>query len=80
MGTKNNPGSFDCYEAAEPDEPMFVLLARDPHAAQLVRMWIAMRRHAIGEGEKPASHWDKIHEAENCAVAMDQWRHSKKQK
>lgn len=29
MGTKNNPGAFDCYANAEPDEPMFVLLARD---------------------------------------------------
>jgi hypothetical protein len=30
MGTKSNPGPFDCYAKAEPDEPMFVLLARDP--------------------------------------------------
>lgn len=32
MGTKNNPGAFDCYANAEPDEPMFVLLGRDKHA------------------------------------------------
>ncbi|HAW11807.1 MAG TPA: aspartate decarboxylase, partial [Chloroflexi bacterium] len=30
MGTKNNPGKFDCYDDAHPDEPMFVLLGRDP--------------------------------------------------
>lgn len=42
MGTKNNPGSFDCYEKAEPDEPMFVLLARDPRAANLARLWAAL--------------------------------------
>jgi hypothetical protein len=30
MGTKNNPGSYDGHKAAESDEPMFVLLARDP--------------------------------------------------
>lgn len=41
MGTKNNPGKFDCYDAALPDEPMFVLLARDP----VVREWV--RRRAI---------------------------------
>ena len=28
MGTKNNPGRFDCYGNAEPDEPIFVLLGR----------------------------------------------------
>ena len=25
MGTKNEPGEFDCYAAAEPDEPMFII-------------------------------------------------------
>jgi hypothetical protein len=39
MGTKRNPGQYDCYAKAEPDEPMFVLLARDPTAPQLVRDW-----------------------------------------
>ena len=32
MATKNNPGKFDCYTNAEPDEPMFILLGRDPVA------------------------------------------------
>ena len=35
MGTKNNPGKFDCYEHAKPDEPMFVLLGRDLEALRL---------------------------------------------
>ena len=39
MGTKNNPGEYDGYTKAEPDEPMFVLLARDPLAADQVRDW-----------------------------------------
>ena len=26
---KENPGRFDCYANALPDEPMFVLLARE---------------------------------------------------
>ena len=39
MGTKNNPGEFDCYENAEPDEPIFVLSARDPSAPLIVRQW-----------------------------------------
>lgn len=37
MGTKNRPGTFDCYAAAGPDEPLFVLLGRDPVAPLLVR-------------------------------------------
>lgn len=43
MGTKTNPGKFDCYAKAEPDEPVFVLLGRDPSAGPLVRLWAAIR-------------------------------------
>lgn len=25
MGTKNDPGKYDCYASADPDEPLFVL-------------------------------------------------------
>lgn len=67
MGTKNNPGSFDCYANAHPDEPMFVLLGRDRHAPSLVRLWAFMREKA---GEDPA----KVAEASACADAMEKWR------
>jgi len=67
MGTKNNPGEYDCYDKAEPDEPMFVLLARDEYAPQLVELWAAMR--TMHGGDK-----DQINEAIKCAVAMDSWR------
>lgn len=43
MGTKANPARFDCYANAEPDEPMFVLLARDQVGAELVRVWAMLR-------------------------------------
>lgn len=66
MGTKNNPGAFDCYANAEPDEPMFVLLGRDKHAAALVFLWAAMREL---DGEDPA----KVDEATNCANSMVEW-------
>lgn len=66
MGTKNNPGKFDCYANADPDEPMFVLLGRDPLAGMLVRLWAAFRR---AHGEDPA----KVEEANSCAAALDQW-------
>jgi len=67
MGTKNSPGAFDCYAAAESDEPMFVLLARDPLAASLVREWAALR--AARTGATP-----KVVEALKAADAMDDWR------
>lgn len=43
MGTKENPSKFDCYSNAKPDEPMFVLLGRDPCAWILVMAWCWMR-------------------------------------
>jgi hypothetical protein len=48
MGTKNNPGNFDCYLNAASDEPMFIVLGRDPIGAGLVR---AVGRCAPHAGE-----------------------------
>lgn len=66
MGTKNNPGRFDCYENAHPDEPMFVLLGRDKHAPLLVELWSALRTL---DGEDAS----KVAEARSCAEAMREW-------
>lgn len=67
MGTKNNPGHFDCYDNADPDEPMFVLLGRDAMAPSLVREWAEWR---MKNGERA----DKVLEALTCADAMEAWR------
>ncbi len=66
MGTKNGPGDFDCYANADPDEPMFVLLGRDPFAPALVDEWAASR--AI-DGESQS----KVDEAVACANSMRVW-------
>lgn len=67
MGTKNNPGQYDCYEKAEPDEPMFVLLARDPLAPILVELWAQLRwQMKTAEGRQ-------VEEAGECAEAMRDW-------
>ncbi len=80
MGTKLKPGAFDCYANAAPDEPMFVLLARDESAPKLVRNWV--REREIRKGHQ----WpvfvdpslpqfdDKAREALACADAMEQFR------
>jgi hypothetical protein len=74
MGTKANPGEFNCYANAEPDEPMFILLARDPVAPDAILHWIAYREDLIRRGIKPASDRSMLIEARNCAVAMIEWR------
>lgn len=74
MGTKANPSAWDCYANAEPDEPMFVLLARDPQAAYLVRQWADGRAVAISRGQRPIEDFSQIDEAHKCANAMEAWR------
>lgn len=71
MGTKNNPGAFDCYTNAEPDEPMFILLGRDRHAPRLVEWWAQLREN---EGEDPA----KVTEARECAQNMRVFREERR--
>lgn len=67
MGSKLKPGDYDCYANALPDEPMFILLARDPIAPSLVRDWASTRLNA---GES----LEKVREALECADAMEEWR------
>jgi hypothetical protein len=64
MGTKNEPGKFDCYAAAGPDEPMFVLLGRDATAPFLVFAWVALRME-MGDTDD-----EKLGEAVSCAAKM----------
>lgn len=59
-----DPGS--CLNKAAPDEPVFVLRAKDPRAAQAVRLWAAM---SAGRHED-----SKINEALALADQMDEWR------
>lgn len=67
MGTKNQPGEFDCYANAEPDEPMFVLLARDLKAPHAIEAWCAL-------AEIGGTDLNKIEEAKKCAADMKAWR------
>lgn len=94
MGTKNNPGAYDCYANAEPDEPMFVLLARDETAEFFVKAWVAIRcgdvftAKTMMENASFLREWvggepkeitdQKMVEAEQCAEAMRAWLQSKK--
>lgn len=68
MSTKNNPGSYNCYANADPDEPMFVLLGRDPTAALLVRLWASLRRNMTSSLEP-----EKFENALRCAEELEAW-------
>lgn len=89
MGTKNQPGNFDCYANALPDEPMFVLLGRDPLAPFLTQIWAMIRAGHREEASRtfkemivgPQSSVYVLHpednkalEASNCAQNMMTWR------
>lgn len=70
MGTKANPGKFDCYAKAEPDEPIFTLRAKDKHAPTLVWLWAVLREL---DGE-PA---EVVEEARECCLGMMRWAHDR---
>ncbi len=67
MGTKSNPGAFDCYANAAPDEPMFILLARDKHAPTLIWLWASLREL---DQENP----DTVANARDIVEDMLQWQ------
>ena len=68
MNTKASPSINDGYTKADPHEPMFVLLARDPQAPMLVRQWARDRRLRMGEDDP------KVTEAFAIADAMEAYR------
>jgi hypothetical protein len=81
MGTKRQPGAFDAWEKAEEDEPMFVLLARDPLAPAVIEAWATLREAEI-EAQMAANlmskadenrEWSKVDEARACARLMRRW-------
>lgn len=74
MGTKNNPGNFDCYAKALDHEPMFTLLARDPTAPMVIRRWVSMRHDMIDKGLAPPTDINMCEEALQCAANMEKWR------
>lgn len=83
MGTKQD--GDPCYDAALDNEPMFVLLARDPQAPELIRKW-ARDREASGAPDQvmddngrwsqpPHPDADKIAAARYTAAKMEVWRY-----
>lgn len=76
MGTKNNPGKFDCYAKAHPDEPVFVLRGQDKLAPSLVKEWALMFCEVVLDHSHTPIHChnEKVKEALACAKAMEEWQ------
>jgi hypothetical protein len=66
--------SDSCHAKALDDEPLFTLLARDPHAPALVRAWAAKRQFEIDNGMRPVEDQPQVDEAMQCAQQMTEWR------
>jgi hypothetical protein len=74
MGTKQNPGPYDCYAKALPDEPIFILLGRDDCANSAVLHWANLREHQIIEGIRPSADRAMVAEARRWAADAHAWR------
>jgi hypothetical protein len=73
MGTKKRPSAYEPLHYVDQDEPLFVLIGRDPDAGRLVRDWAAARER---RGEDPAV----VRDARETAAEMDAYclAHGKK--
>jgi hypothetical protein len=67
MWSKSKPGPFDRSTEAESEEPIFVLLGRDPVAFLLVSLWIGV--HDVMGDNAP----DVALDAAQCVLALEQW-------
>lgn len=71
-------GSGGCLGRSDPDEPVFVLCARDTLAAPVVRVWADQleERAAMNgfeNGGLTAARQEKISDARRVAAEMDKW-------
>jgi hypothetical protein len=74
MASKNKPGRYDGLAKAAPDEPYFVLLARDADAVPALMAWCRSRLQRIRAGDKPLVDLDQVIEAITVVRAMVFWR------
>ncbi len=72
MGTKRNPGLYDCHHAADPDEPIFTLRGKDPTSATIVRAWVVLREHLADKGVIERDE-NQVNEALSLASQLEQY-------
>ena len=72
MPSKQNPGVYDCYKAALPDEPVFTILGRDLAGPATLEFW-ASQRIKLGKTVEDDDK-DRIRVAFDDAKEMQEWR------
>ena len=81
MGTKADPGEFDCYGAAATDEPVFILRANDPLAPAVVEAWAARYLSSTAVQYVDPEHRERKYRAAlQCAADMREWVKRRKQR
>ncbi|MDX1371011.1 MAG: hypothetical protein R3321_00985 [Nitrososphaeraceae archaeon] len=74
MGTKKNPGKFDCYNNLKDDEPYFVIMGRDPVGSFIINNWILLRQSITEKGEDGESvEKEKFKEASELSLKMSEY-------
>lgn len=76
MGTKRNPGKYDCYNLAGPDTELFTLVSTDEFMPHLIRYWVWLKLRKgqrwnesenMPEVRQGAKFNEKLTEALECA-------------
>lgn len=75
MATKETATGNDCYARLQPDEPYFLLMARDPDFEIVVQIWAMLRRMQIRNGSRPDTPLEhaQISEAFLCSTEGRIW-------
>lgn len=71
---KQQEAESGCWAKALDDEPVFVLLGRDPDAPRLVTEWADKRQDEMEAGTRPMSDAPQVAEARRWAAAAIAWR------
>ncbi len=72
MGTKLEPGKYDCYANAKPDEPMMVLLARGDQSPLLTELWAAVKAGDYTAFDQAIDGLEKLLNANRAAAPTGQ--------
>jgi hypothetical protein len=86
--TLSEPGPYDPLDRTDPTEPVFPLVARDPHAPATVRHWVDLTRRTatsalldlVPGSPEIERHKEKLRqcsEADIVAAEMELWRKGK---
>lgn len=77
---RSRKAAYDCLGKKEPDEPIFVLLARDSAGPSAIKVWATLWLQEISLGLRPKADRDQVTEALKIATDMEIWRRDRHQK